>query len=145
VTADHPLIAAGGGHTELLLGNEAIVRGAIEAGVGFACGYPGTPSTEVTDTFAQLAPHLGIPFEYSVNEKVALEMAFAASLAGVRSIVAMKHLGLMSAGDPLTTIPYVGVVGGMVIPVPTNKTSVILPTPSTSRCLTPGPPRKPWK
>jgi len=115
VTADHPLIAAGGGHTELLLGNEAIVRGAIEAGVGFACGYPGTPSTEVTDTFAQLAPHLGIPFEYSVNEKVALEMAFAASLAGVRSIVAMKHLGLMSAGDPLTTIPYVGVVGGMVI------------------------------
>ena len=99
MTADHPLITAGGGHTELLLGNEAIVRGAIEAGVGFACGYPGTPSTEVTDTFAQLAPHLGIPFEYSVNEKVALEMAFAASLAGVRSIVAMKHLGLMSAGD----------------------------------------------
>jgi indolepyruvate ferredoxin oxidoreductase alpha subunit len=115
VTANHPLVAAEEGHTEFLLGNEAIARGAIEAGVGFACGYPGTPSTEVTDTFALLSPQLGIPFEYSVNEKVALEMAFAASLAGARSIVAMKHLGLMSAGDPLTTIPYVGVVGGLVI------------------------------
>jgi len=115
VTTDHPLLTPVEGHTEFLLGNEAIARGAIEAGVGFACGYPGTPSTEVTDTFALLAPIMGIPFEYSVNEKVALEMAFAASLAGARSIVAMKHLGLMSAGDPLTTIPYVGVVGGMVI------------------------------
>ncbi|MFV2074235.1 MAG: FAD-dependent oxidoreductase, partial [Thermoanaerobaculales bacterium] len=111
----HPLLADEAGRTEFLLGNEAIARGAIEAGVGFACGYPGTPSTEVTDTFARLAPVLGIPFEYSVNEKVALEMAFAASLAGARSIVAMKHLGLMSAGDPLSTIPYVGTVGGMVI------------------------------
>ena len=115
MTVDHPLLTTEVGHVEFLLGNEAIVRGAIEAGVGFACGYPGTPSTEVTDTFALLAPALGIPFEYSVNEKVALEMAFAASLTGARSIVAMKHLGLMSAGDPLTTIPYVGVVGGMVI------------------------------
>ena len=70
------------GLAELLLGNDAIVRGAIEAGVGFACGYPGTPSTEVTEGFAELAPALGIPFEYSVNEKIALEMAFAASLAG---------------------------------------------------------------
>ncbi len=115
MSPDHPLLADEPGRVELLLGNEAIVRGAIEAGVGFACGYPGTPSTEVTDTFARLAPTLGIPFEYSVNEKVALEMAFAASLAGARSIVAMKHLGLMYAGDPLSTIPYVGTVGGMVI------------------------------
>ncbi len=111
----HPLLADEPGRTELLLGNEAIARGAIEAGVGFACGYPGTPSTEVTDAFALLAPDLGIPFEYSVNEKVALEMAFAASLAGARAIVAMKHLGLMSAGDPLSTIPYVGTVAGLVI------------------------------
>ncbi|MCP3918893.1 MAG: FAD-dependent oxidoreductase [bacterium] len=103
------------GRSALLLGNDAIVRGAIEAGVGFACGYPGTPSTEVTDGFAELAPALGIPFEYSVNEKIALEMAFAASLAGARSIVAMKHLGLMYAGDPLSTIPYIGVEGGLVI------------------------------
>ena len=110
-----PLLLDRPGHSELLLGNEAIVRGAIEAGVGFACGYPGTPSTEVTDAFARLAPALGIPFEYSVNEKIALEMAFAASIAGARSIVAMKHLGLMYAGDPLSTIPYIGTVGGMVI------------------------------
>ncbi|HEC11479.1 MAG TPA: hypothetical protein ENI86_18225 [Acidimicrobiales bacterium] len=115
MSPDHPLLVDDPGHSELLLGNEAIVRGAIEAGVGFACGYPGTPSTEVTDGFARLAPLLGIPFEYSVNEKVALEMAFAASLAGTRSIVAMKHLGLMYAGDPLSTIPYVGTVGGLVI------------------------------
>ena len=113
--APDPLLVDDAGQAAFLLGNEAIARGAIEAGVGFACGYPGTPSTEVTDTFARLAPQLGIPFEYSVNEKVALEMAFAASLAGTRSIVAMKHLGLMSAGDPLSTIPYIGTVAGMVI------------------------------
>ncbi len=103
------------GHSECLLGNEAIVRGALEAGVGFASGYPGTPSSEVTDSFARVAAARGIAFEYSVNEKVALEMAFAASLAGARSICAMKHLGLMVAGDPLSTIPYVGTRGGMVI------------------------------
>ena len=98
------------GRVAFLLGNEAIVRGALEAGVGFACGYPGTPSSEVTDSFARVAAQRSIEFEYSVNEKVALEMAFAASLAGARSICAMKHLGLMVAGDPLSTIPYIGVV-----------------------------------
>jgi indolepyruvate ferredoxin oxidoreductase alpha subunit len=103
------------GRVALLLGNEAIVRGALEAGVAFACGYPGTPSSEITDSFARIAAEGGIAFEYSVNEKVALEMTFAASLAGARGICAMKHLGLMYAGDPLTTIPYVGAVGGMVI------------------------------
>ncbi len=112
---DDPLLAVEGGSGGLLLGNEAIVRGAIEAGVGFACGYPGTPASEIIDTFARLAPRLGIPFEYSINEKIALEMAFAASLAGARSIVSMKHLGLNYAGDPLSTIPYIGTVGGMVI------------------------------
>ncbi|MCF6227224.1 MAG: FAD-dependent oxidoreductase [Planctomycetes bacterium] len=110
-----PLLQPPSNRAALLLGNEAIVRGAIEAGVGFACGYPGTPSSEITDTFARLAPIMGIPFEYSVNEKIALEVAFAASLSGARSIVAMKHLGLTSAGDPLTTMPYIGTVGGMVI------------------------------
>jgi len=110
-----PLLIDQPGHSECLLGNEAIVRGAIEAGVGFACGYPGTPSSEVTDSFARIAGDLGIGFEYSVNEKIAIEMTFAASLAGARSICAMKHLGLMVGGDPLSTIPYIGVVGGMVI------------------------------
>ncbi|MBW1806994.1 MAG: FAD-dependent oxidoreductase [Deltaproteobacteria bacterium] len=110
-----PLLIDIQGHTECLLGNEAIVRGALEAGVAFAAGYPGTPSSEITDSFARVADNAGIVFEYSVNEKIALEMAFAASLAGARSICAMKHLGLMYAGDPLSTIPYVGTVAGMVI------------------------------
>ena len=110
-----PLLVDTEEHASLLLGNEAIVRGALEAGVGFACGYPGTPSSEVTDSFARIAASRSIQFEYSVNEKIAVEMAFAASLAGTRSICAMKHLGLMYAGDPISTIPYVGVVGGMVI------------------------------
>jgi len=110
-----PLLVDTEDHSALLLGNEAIVRGALEAGVGFACGYPGTPSSEVTDAFARISKQRSIQFEYSVNEKIAVEMAFAASLAGTRSISAMKHLGLMSAGDPISTIPYVGVVGGMVI------------------------------
>ena len=110
-----PLLVDIEGHQEFLLGNEAIVRGALEAGVAFASGYPGTPSSEITDSFARIARQRDIRFEYSVNEKIALEMAFAASLAGARSICAMKHLGLMYAGDPISTIPYVGVSAGMVI------------------------------
>jgi len=110
-----PLLVDVEGHTECLLGNEAIVRGALEAGVAFAAGYPGTPSSEVTDSFARVSESRGIKFEYSVNEKIAIEMCFGASLAGARSICAMKHLGLMYGGDPISTMPYVGTVGGMVI------------------------------
>jgi len=110
-----PLLVEEEGHAASLLGNEAIVRGALEAGIGFASGYPGTPSSEVTDSLARVAGARGVVFEYSVNEKIALEMAFAASLAGTRAICAMKHLGLMYAGDPLSTIPYMGTRGGMVI------------------------------
>jgi len=98
-----------------MLGNVAIVRGALEAGVQYFACYPGTPSSEVGDTFAVIADSNGILFEYSVNEKVALELAFGASLAGARSMCSMKHLGLNYAGDPLSTMPYVGVEGGMVI------------------------------
>ncbi len=115
IAANDPLLIADAGHSACLLGNEAIVRGALESGVGLATGYPGTPSSEVTDSFARIAAARGIEFEYAVNEKIALELAFAASLAGARSICAMKHLGLMVAGDPLSTIPYIGTVGGMVI------------------------------
>ncbi|MHB8874110.1 MAG: thiamine pyrophosphate-dependent enzyme, partial [Myxococcaceae bacterium] len=103
------------GRRELLLGNEAVVRGAIEAGVGVVSGYPGTPASEVGDTFHRLQRDLGIWFEYSVNEKIALEVAFGASLTGTRALVSMKHLGLSSAADPLSTMPYIGVVGGLVI------------------------------
>ncbi len=111
----HPLLTRAEGDVATLLGNEAIVRGALEAGVAFASGYPGTPSSEITDGFAQLAEQAGITFEYSVNEKIAVEMAFGACLAGARSICAMKHLGLMYAGDPLGTMPYIGTVAGLVI------------------------------
>ncbi len=110
-----PLLVAREGHLALLLGNEGIVRGALEAGVGYATGYPGTPSSEVTDTFARIAAERGLHFEYAVNEKIALELAYAASLAGARSICAMKHLGLNVAADPLSTIAYMGVGAGLVI------------------------------
>jgi len=110
-----PLLIDEEGHAANLIGNEAIVRGALEAGVAFASGYPGTPSSEVTDSFARIADQAGITFEYSVNEKIAVEVAFGASLAGARSICAMKHLGLMYAGDPISTMPYVGAIGGIVI------------------------------
>ena len=75
------------GEKILLLGNEAIVRGALESGIGFASTYPGTPSSEIGDTFAEIAKDAGIYFEYSTNEKVALEAAAGASLSGVRSLV----------------------------------------------------------
>jgi indolepyruvate ferredoxin oxidoreductase alpha subunit len=98
-----------------LLGNVAIVRGALEAGVQFFSCYPGTPSSEVGDTFALIAREADVQFEYSVNEKVAVEIAFGASLTGARTMCSMKHLGLNYAGDPISTMPYVGVEGGMVI------------------------------
>src|ERR1019366_4602057 len=109
------ILLGAAGTTECLLGNEAIVRGALEAGIAFMAGYPGTPSSEITDGFARIAKTRNVAFEYSVNEKIALELAFASAIAGGRSMCAMKHLGLMVAGDPLSTIPYVGVEAGMVI------------------------------
>jgi len=99
----------------LLSGNEAIVRGGVEARVQVVSGYPGTPASEIGDTFARIRAELGIDFEYAVNEKVALESAFAAALCGARSLCSFKHLGLNAAADPLSTIPYLGVRGGMVI------------------------------
>lgn len=99
----------------LLLGNEAIARGAIEAGVGFAATYPGTPSSEVGEILMKAAPHTGMYFQYSINEKVAYEMAYGASLSGKRSFVFMKHVGLNVAADPFVTSLYTGIGGGMVV------------------------------
>ena len=82
--AVHPLLADAPGRRELLLGNEAIVRGAIEAGIGLVSGYPGTPASEIGDTFHELHAALGIPFEYSVHEKVALEAFGRARPASAR-------------------------------------------------------------
>ncbi|RLG68198.1 MAG: indolepyruvate ferredoxin oxidoreductase subunit alpha, partial [Methanobacteriota archaeon] len=91
-----------------MLSNEAIVRGALEAGVGFASTYPGTPASEIGDTFARISKDAGIYFEYSANEKVALEAAAGAAFCGVRSIVSMKHFGLNVAADSFMPIAYVG-------------------------------------
>ncbi len=102
------------GSRVLLSGNEAVARGAWEAGVRVAAAYPGTPSTEILETLA-LAPDGYV--EWSVNEKVAFEVAFGASLMGSRALCAMKHVGLNVAADALMTATLTGVVGGLVIAV----------------------------
>ena len=98
----------------LMLGNEAVARGLYEAGCSFVSSYPGTPSTEITETIAKYPEVIA---EWAPNEKVAMEAAFGACLAGKRSFCGMKHVGLNVAADPLFTISYTGVNAGMVIAV----------------------------
>ena len=98
----------------LMLGNEAVARGLYEAGCSFVSSYPGTPSTEITECVAK---YNEVYAEWAPNEKVAMEAAFGASLAGKRTFCAMKHVGLNVAADPLFTIGYTGVNAGMVIGV----------------------------
>ncbi len=105
------------GKKVLLLGNEAIARGALEAGVGFTSTYPGTPSSEIGITLAQIAKDAGIYFEYSSNEKVAFEAAVGAALSGVRSMTFFKHFGLNVACESVFPSAYTGVKAGMVIVV----------------------------
>ena len=97
---------------QLMLGNEAVARGLYEAGCAFVSSYPGTPSTEVTEAVAK---YQEVYAEWAPNEKVAMESAFGACLAGKRSFCGMKHVGLNVAADPLFTIGYTGVNAGMVI------------------------------
>lgn len=97
---------------KLMLGNEAIARGVYEAGVTVATAYPGTPSTEINEFIAK---YEDIYAEWAPNEKVAMEVAIGSSLGGARSIVAMKHVGLNVAADPLYTAAYTGVNGGLVV------------------------------
>ncbi|MFW5837186.1 MAG: indolepyruvate ferredoxin oxidoreductase subunit alpha [Desulfovibrionaceae bacterium] len=111
----NPLLDTQAGGTHLLLGNEAIVRGALEAGVDIVTCYPGTPSSEAPDTFYRLSPEGPYQFEYSVNEKVALEVAGGASLAGAKALCTMKHVGVNVAADPLMTLAYVGAPGALVL------------------------------
>nr|WP_321256044.1 indolepyruvate ferredoxin oxidoreductase subunit alpha [uncultured Pseudodesulfovibrio sp.] len=111
----NPLLGDTPGETHLLLGNEAIVRGAIEAGIQVVSCYPGTPSSEVPDTFYRISPDGKYYFEYSVNEKVALEVAGGATLAGAMTLCTMKHVGVNVAADPLMTLCYTGAPGGMVL------------------------------
>lgn len=101
---------------KLLMGNEAIALGAIRAGVRFFSGYPGTPSSEILETVAQEKPE-DVYVEWSVNEKSALEVAAGASFSGARSLVTMKQVGLNVASDPLMSLNYVGIKGGMVVVV----------------------------
>ena len=98
---------------ELLSGNEAVARGAYESGVIVATAYPGTPSTEILETIASRFPE--IYAEWSPNEKVALEVGIGCSFAGGRTLVAMKHVGVNVAADPLFTLSYTGVKGGFVL------------------------------
>ena len=99
---------------QLILGNEAVARGLYEAGCSFVSSYPGTPSTEITEAVAKYPE---VYAEWAPNEKLAMEAAFGASLAGRRSFCGMKHVGLNVAADPLFTIAYTGVNAGMVIGV----------------------------
>ena len=97
-----------------MIGNEAVARGFYEGGLGFVSSYPGTPSTEITEFLAKY-DESELHSEWAPNEKVAMEAAFGASLAGVRATCAMKHVGLNVAADPLFTLSYTGVNGGLVI------------------------------
>lgn len=105
------------GKTEFLMGNEAIALGALDAGVNLVAGYPGTPSSEILETVAKrrTMENPEVYVEWSVNEKAALEVAAGASYAGARTLVTMKQVGLNVASDPLMSLAYVGVKGGMVI------------------------------
>ena len=103
------------GSKVLLMGNEAIARGAIEAGVHVVTGYPGTPSSEVIMALSQVSREIGMNVEWFANEKVAFEVALAASSAGLRSLVTMKAPGVNVAADALMSAAYCGVNGGMVV------------------------------
>lgn len=97
----------------MMLGNEAIARGAYEAGVKVSAAYPGTPSTEISENLVQYKDSLYC--EWSPNEKVAMEVAIGASISGVRAMASMKHVGVNVAADPLYTVSYIGATGGLVL------------------------------
>ncbi len=111
----HMVLEGRVGSRALLLGNEAIARGALEAGVDYVAVYPGTPSTEIGDTLYSLAEAAGLTFEYAINEKVALETAGAAAMSGLRSLTSMKHVGLNVAADAFVSLTYTGVRGALVV------------------------------
>jgi len=108
-------ILAPKGEKVLLLGNEAIARASLESGICVATAYPGTPSTEIIEALSAIAGECGIYVEWSVNEKVAFETAYAAAIAGIRSITAMKHVGVNVAADILMSSAYSGVKNGFVV------------------------------
>ncbi|MEW6082324.1 MAG: thiamine pyrophosphate-dependent enzyme [Bacillota bacterium] len=113
----NPLAMREPGKRVLLMGNEAIARGALEGGLEVAAAYPGTPSSEVLEALSGVAEELGIYVEWSTNEKIAMEVAVGASLVGRRSLVAMKNAGLNWAMDTFMTVPYGGIRGGCLVVV----------------------------
>jgi indolepyruvate ferredoxin oxidoreductase alpha subunit len=125
VTVDQP------GKSVLMMGNEAIARGAIEAGIDFCASYPGTPSTEITESLARAAEQFNIYVEWSTNEKVATEAAAAASLAGLRAIVAMKQNGVNVCADFLMSVNLAGMTRRRYR-APTNRTAGTSPGSRTS-------------
>lgn len=120
---------------ELLMGNEAIGLGAIRAGVRLVSGYPGTPSTEILETVAKHNDGGRIHVEWSVNEKAALEVAAGGAYAGARTMVTMKQVGLNVASDPLMSLAYVGVKGGMVIVAADDPGPISSQTEQDTRCF----------
>jgi len=111
----HILLKDKPGERALLLGNEAIARGVLEAGIGVVTTYPGTPASEIGDSISEIATAAGLYMEYSTNEIVAVEVAAGAANCGVRALSAMKHVGLNVASDFVMTLAYAGVRGGYVI------------------------------
>ncbi len=109
------IVSAKAGETLLLLGNEAIARAAVEAGVDLATTYPGTPSSEIGLVLDDVAKEAGLKFQYAINEKVAMEVAASAAVGGLKSLVFMKHVGMNVAADALMTLAYSGVRGAMVV------------------------------
>jgi indolepyruvate ferredoxin oxidoreductase alpha subunit len=105
------------GSKALLLGNEAVARGALEAGVQVVASYPGTPSTEIAESLAKVARKRHMHVEWSTNEKVAYEVAYGASLTGVRALMSTKHLGMNWIADPLIVSAYTGTNAGLVVAV----------------------------
>ena len=103
--------------SRVCMGNEAIALGAVRAGIKVASGYPGTPSTEILETLVREKNSHSVNVEWSTNEKSALEVAAGAAYTGARSLVTMKQVGLNVASDPLMSLAYIGVQGGMVIVV----------------------------
>lgn len=135
---------------QLMLGNAAVARGLYEAGCAVVSSYPGTPSTEITE---EAAKYDEIYCEWAPNEKVALEVAFGACLAGRRSFCGMKHVGLNVAADPLFTIAYTGVNAGLIIGVADDpgmhsyrmsRTAAIMPRRRRCRCWSLPIPQKRW-
>jgi indolepyruvate ferredoxin oxidoreductase alpha subunit len=103
------------GEKIILLGNEAVVRGALESGVQFVSTYPGTPASEIGNTFFRIHKEAGVQFEFSTNEKVAMEAAVGAAFSGLNCLVGMKNFGLNVAIEALLPAMYTGVKGTLVL------------------------------